>query len=730
MRYSADSAMPPETEEYVPAASTGPNINLRHYWYVLLERRWLVICAYLTVLALTGVYLYAAPRIFRASTRLQIDPESESSVNLREMVFRTGADADYLQTQYKNLLSRQLLGRVLQKERLSDDPRYAKNPDLARALADDIGVTPVRMTRLVDVSVEHTSPKKASDIANTLVTEFIDWNTAQRQARNSDMLFFLKNQVSGLEGEVTRAEQDLHDYRMRTKFVSLEKGDNIIAEALNQAQSRAAEAKSRAQTSQTVVDELDKHVTEGKSLEAFPPISTDGQIKSLQGQLVSQENELAGLLKKYKDKYPAVIQARSRIAETKRAIDQAAQQLVNVLRSDARLAWATQTNLQGIVSEWEERQGNWNQAKMEYDVLARKAETKKALYNAVLSKMSEIDVTQKEKVNNIRVVDPATPPAVPVKPNVPITVALGAVGGLVIALGLALFVNFMDDSIKSQDDVETYLRLPFLGYIPNIKSNSLVERYQHSHLSPQSNAAESFRTVRAAITLGSRGERFRILTVTSNVPSEGKSTIAANLAIVIAQTGLRTLLVDTDLRRPSVHQGFGLRGVTGLAAYLAGKVNSIEEIARSTEIPNLEIVCCGSTPSQPSELLSSRRMADFIQEASRRYERIILDCPPVSAVSDPLIVSTLADAVILVTKFNKVRREMARKSVQRILESGLQICGAVINDIDFDGRDAYYYSYYYYQNRYYKGYYHAKPAPEPAAEAPAAAEGESKKLVS
>jgi capsular exopolysaccharide synthesis family protein len=174
--------------------------------------------------------------------------------------------------------------------------------------------------------------------------------------------------------------------------------------------------------------------------------------------------------------------------------------------------------------------------------------------------------------------------------------------------------------------------------------------------------------------------------------------------------------VDADLRRPTVHQGFSIRGATGLVAYLAGKAQTIEEVVDPTDVPNLEVVCCGSTPSQPSELLSSRRMAEFVQEAGRRYDRVIIDCPPVSAVSDPLIVSSLADGAILVTKFNKVRRDMARKSIQRMLEAGVQVCGVVINDIDFEGREAYYYSYYY-QNRYYKGYYHGRSqpvAPEPA----------------
>ena len=732
MHYSSENSYPEAVEGYAGGASAGSNLNLRHYWYVLLERRWLVICAYLAVLTLAGVYLYTAPKIFRATVRLQIDPESETSMNLRDGVVRVGAGADYLQTQYKNLLSRSLLLTVVRKERLDADPRYSKDRDVVRALSTDMTVSPIRMTRLVDVSVEHTSPGKAASIANTLAAEFIDWMAGQRQERTAQMLFFLRNQAAGLEGEVSKAEEDLHNYRMRTKYVSLEKGDSIIAEALSQSQASYVQIRASAQAALTNVAMLDKHIAEGLPLETFPLISADAQIRSLQNQLVTQENALGGLLTKYRDKYPAVIQARSQIEETQRAIERAAQQLAAVIRSEASLAQAREQSQGKIVGDWEERLFAWNKAKMEYDVLSRKAETKKALYNAILAKVSEIDVVQKEKVNNIRVVDPATTPVAPVKPSLPITIALGAVGGLAVALGLALFVNFLDDSIKSQDDVETYLRLPFLGYVPNIKSNSLTERYQHGHLHPQSNAAESFRTVRAAITLGGRGDKLRVMTVTSSVPAEGKSTVASNLAIVVAQTGLRTLLVDADLRRPSVHQGFQIRGVQGLAAYLAGNGVTLDDVVQTTDVPNLEVVCCGSTPSQPSELLSSPRMQEFVREAARRYDRVVIDCPPVSAVSDPLIVSSLAEGTVLVTKFNKVRRDLARKTVQRMIDAGLQICGVVLNDIDFEGRDAYYYSYYYYQNRYYKGYYHRRPeaATEPPAPPPVPPPTKERELVS
>jgi len=712
MPYFPQAATTDEVESYAPAA----NINLRHYWHVILERRWLVIAAFVSVFVLCLVYLYKAPKVFEASTRLQIDREIEAALNLREVVMSVGAaDTDYLQTQYKNLMSRSLLEAVIKKEKLNEDPRYAKELDVSMAVAEDISVAPIRMSRLVDVRVEHTSPQKATAIANTLANEFIEQNSVLKQKRTLDMLFFLRNQANGLEADVKRAEEELYAYRLQTEFVSLDDRYNIVAEALSLSQAKYADAKARAQTAQTTIDEMDKHSKEGKPLDTFPAITAEQQVRELQKQLTAFENDLAGLLKRYKDKYPAVIVVRSRIEDIRQALNKAVQQTVDTLRADARLARVVERNLGANAKDWEERQTKWNKAKMQYDVFARKADTSKALFNLVLAKMKEVELMNKDKANNMRVVDPAYVPIKPVKPRIVLTLLLGAFGGLAIALGLALFVNYLDDSIKTQDDVETYLHLPFLGYVPNIKSNSVVERDLQTHLHPQSNASESFRTVRAAIALGAKADKMRVLTVTSTIPSEGKSLVASNLAIVMAQTGLKTLLIDTDMRRPSVHKAFQLHSPVGLAAYLTEKGQSIDELIHTTDVPNLDVVCCGTAPSQPSELLGSRRMMQFMQEVGKRYDRIIMDCPPVSAVSDPLVLSAMADGVIYVTKFNKIRREHARKSVQRIVDAGIHICGVILNDIDFEGRDSYYYSYYYYQNRYYSSYYRSRTSSVPAS---------------
>jgi capsular exopolysaccharide synthesis family protein len=694
-------------------------VNLRHYWHVILERRWLVITSFISVFLLCLVYLYKAPKIYSALTRIQIDREADSTFTFREGLSMGIMDQDYLQTQYKNLMSRTLIEAVYNKLKLKDDPRYAGELDPIRALSDDIRIAPIRMSRLVDVRVEHGDPKRAAEIANALGTEFIDRNLAQKQRKTTDQLFFLRAESESVQKDVEEKDRALQAYRVSTKIVSLESERNTIFLALSQVQADYAKGQSEAKTKQTTVDELEKHIQAGKSLETFPLIANDAQVKQAQIQLAFLQNELAGLLKHYKDKHPTVIAARAKAGNAKDALSTTASQVAETLRTEAVVAKANEQALYNAYKEWEDKQMKWNEAKLDYDVLSRKAETSKLLFNQVLGKLKEVDLVGKDKANNIHTVDPAVAPLKHFKPRVVLTLFLGLSGGLAIAIGLAFFVNYLDDSIKSQDDVETYLRLPFLGYVPNIKSNSVLERDLQAHLHPQSNGAEAFRTIRAALSLTHKADRIHILTVTSTIPAEGKSLIATNLAIVMAQTGLRTLLVDADMRRPSMHKAFQLHNTVGLSAYLMDKANSVEELIHTTEVPNLDVICCGPAPQSPSELIGSRRMSQFLQEVGKRYDRVVMDCPPVSAVSDPLVMSSMADGVLFITKFNKIRREHARKTVQRIEDAGIHICGAVLNDIDFEGRDSYYYSYYYYQNRYYSSHYRRKPEEDKAKPAEA-----------
>jgi len=684
-------------------------INLRHYWHVILERRWLVIAAFFSVFALCLIYLFNARRIYQAAARMQIDRESDNVLNIKDVFAVDGREQDYLQTQYKNLQSRSLIESVVGKLNLGRDPRYARSVDPLKAVAQDITIAPIRLSRLVDVKVEHPDPRQAAAIANALVDTFIQQNLDQKMSKSLEALRWLKVEADTLERDVEEKDLALQKYRVEKKMVSLEESQNIVLQALKQAQADLDKARSDAAAARKLDEEVERLLHAATSIDAIPLVAGNPLIQDMRKSLAEREALLANLLKRYKDKYPDVIRVREEIASLKESIQKESQKVRQAIRAEAELAKAKETTMASELKKKEQESFELSQLRIQYDVLSRQADQSKLLYNIVLQRMKETDLTSKDKAQNMRVVDKAVVPMNPIKPRVVLTLFLGVIGGLGVAMGLAFFVNYLDDSIKSQDDVETYLRLPFLGYVPNIKTNSVLERDLQAHLHPQSNAAEGFRTIRAAIALAPKSDQYHLLAITSTIPAEGKSLVASNLAIVTAQTGLKTLLVDADLRRPSVHKVFRLQSPVGLSSYLMEKVSRVDEFIHTTEVPHLDVVCCGAVPSSPSELAGSKRMRQFLEEVRNRYDRVILDCPPVSAVSDPLIIASLSDGVAFVTKFNKIRRDHASRTIQRIQDAGIHILGVVLNDIDFEGKDSYYYNYYYYQNRYYSSHYNPRP---------------------
>jgi capsular exopolysaccharide synthesis family protein len=692
-----------------PQGGTDDAGKFRQYWHVLLERRWLIVFVVVSCLAAGFIYAFQATPIYEASARLEINPESAGVLSLREAISVNSKDQEYLQTQYRNLQSRTLIEKVIQKLKLDEDPRYKEATDRAEALNEDIIIAPIRLTRLVEIKTRHPVPSRARDIANTLLDLFLADNQDQKSFRALSGLRLLKQEQSTQEKELTAAIQALQDYRGLHGAVSLDQDVNVVYSGYRQAKEAYELQSIRSEGLLRLADEAQRWKAAGKDIADFPEVAKDPLVSQFKASLGASMSSFASITNRYGPKHQEYKSRASAVASDRQKLAAEALRAFNSMQASVDLEKANLEGARKKALEAEAEVTKLNDLKVNYDVLNRKKERAEAMFNLIIAKTKEYDLSSKDVLQNMRIVDQADVPAKPVKPKKPLIIVGSLAGGLAFALALAFFVNFLDDSVKSQEDVETYLGLPFLGYIPNIKSTSVVERDLQAHRHPTSGAAEGFRTLRASVSLARNAERLRNIGVSSTIPSEGKSLVASNFAIVTAQTGLKTLLVDADLRRPSVHKAFQIQGPIGLSAYLSERVNSLDDIVHATEVPNLDVVCCGSTPSNPSELISSKRMLQFLEEASTRYDRVILDCPPVSAVADPLVVGAMCDGLLFVTKFNKIRREHARRSVQRITDAGIHVVGLVLNDIDFEGRDSYYYSYHYYQNRYYASHYRTRP---------------------
>lgn len=694
-----------------PVQSASESHKFREYWHVVLERRWLIIATFSIFIVLGAVYAFKATPIYQAVSRLQIDPETGGVLSMRDQMSWGNKDQDYLQTQYRNLQSRTLIDSVIQKLKLGDDDRYKAAPDKVRAVSEDIEIVPIRLTRLVEVRAEHPHSKTAENMVNTLVDIFLQQNKDRKIGKAIDGYLMLKEEAKSQENELTQIIESLTKYRVEKGMVSLEDDMNVVALGLRQAKLDLDAQSLVASNARKTAEEANKWIKDGRDPSEFREVSRDPLVTEIKGKIILAESDLARLKTRYKDKHPKVKAVLDSLAVDRERLKSEANRAFDAILTTAEIERTKEAQAKEKYQQATQDKFSMDAVKTQYELMQRQKERAETMYQLVLQKTKEYDLNSKDQLQNMMIIDKATTPLKPVKPNKPLILLGSVLGGLAVALGLAFFINFLDDSVKSQDDVESFLRLPFLGYVPNIRTTSVVERDLQSHIQPTSSAAEGFRTLRAAVSLAKNSDKLRNIAITSTIPSEGKSLVASNYAIVTAQTGLKTLLVDADLRRPSVHKAFQLQSPIGLSAYLAERVRSIDEIVHKSDVPNLDVVCCGATPSNPSELISSKRMIQFLEEAASRYDRVVLDCPPVSAVADPLVVGSMCDGLIFVTKFNKIRREHALRSVQRIQDAGIFIIGCVLNDIDFEGKDSYYYSYHYYQNRYYSSHYKSRSAP-------------------
>ena len=679
------------------------SINLRHYWHIVLERRWLVVATFTVVVILCLFYLFTATPIFSATTRLQIDNETENSMRMESFVMEGMQGQDYLQTQYKNLQSRSLMEMVLKETQQNAEilkgiksgkksptqlasltglaetnvvqrlgqmavagffgetkytggnaPSLAKEENkplatglftfppkpkegeeqeekpshelLLKRISGSVSVSPIRLSRLVDVSVESPNRNEAALIANTIISKFLEQDNNRKSDKLTNAVDFLQTEAANLSDKVRDNFGALLAYKMENDIISLEESQNVTLQALIQTQTDYDTAHSREVSVVAAAEEAARVFEETGNYGTIPDVATDTEVRKIRGDLALAEAELAELLKRYLDKHPKVIEKRGKIESLKEGLASSEKRIFDSILNQAKLAMATALSLQGVLVIRKSEQQGMNQKGIQYYALEREAKQSETLYNLALQRLKETELQEKDIVQNMHVIDLATAQMAPIKPKKMLTLFLGIVGGLGAGFGLAFFVNFLDDSIKSQEDVESYLKLPFLGYIPNIKTTSVIERDLQAHLHPQSNSAESFRTIRAAISLSQRAGDLQLMAVTSTIPSEGKSLVASNHAIVMAQTGTKTLLVDFDLRRPSVHKAFQLQSPRGLSSYLLGKVDTIDEIVHHADVPNLDVICCGAVPNNPSELSGSQRMKDFIEEVRRqiRQDRIRL----------------------------------------------------------------------------------------------------------
>ncbi len=738
-------------------------VRITDYLKILYKRRWLAMTAFLVILVGTMVYTFTATPIYEAKTRLLIEAEDLNVVNFKSVLDEQQAKADYYTTQYNILQSRTLardtldqlkywntppfggdqkpagfsVGRSLSaatqwvtglfssKPAVAVDAAAGETADKSRAIdtfLKHLSIAPIRNSRLVDVSYDLPDGAMATNIANRIATNYIAQDLRNKTGASDQAVAWLKQQVPERKKDVEEAEQALQDYREQNGAISLTDRENIVVQKLTQLNAEVTKAKTDRIQQEAMYAQFQQRQNDRAALETFPAILTNTFIQQEKGVLSDLLRQQAQLAESYGDKNEKMIKIKSQIEGEQAKLDAEIQKVVQSVKTEYQAAVTREKDLVRALDDQKKEALAMNSKAIEYNVLQRDVDSKKQIYDSLNQRLREAEVSgsgsnpsdppkadstqpggvlPSSRPSSIRVVDAAEQPRSPVSPNRTLNLLAAVFGGGLFAVGLVFLFERMDDRLKTPDEITHFLGLPHLGLLPLVpKSETSV--YPLLGKTVPANFSEAFRVIRTNVLFSSADPGGQSVLVTSTGPGEGKSLVAANLAISLAQTGKRVLLLDADLRKPMVHQVFDLSQEPGLSNYLVGSAKASEAVRKSF-VEGLWLMSAGRLPPNPAELLGSERCVSLLQSLrEHHFDWVVVDSPPVMAVADSSIIAHAVSGVVFVVGADMTSRHAASRAVDQLEGTQAKFFGAVLNRADLE-RNAYYYSHYY--RREYGEYY-------------------------
>ena len=724
------------SEAETSAASQGPTFNV-HEYLRLLQRRWPIIAA----CALLGVGLGTArysmtPRLYRTSTTLQIEQRSLMAVGSENPWLDAWVGVRYFPTQYRLLESRGLAERVVVDLNLQDDPDFGgvvKTDDpegeerriagLAGKIQAGLEVEPVQGTELVHLRFEGADPKLAARILNGLSSAYVDWGIETRTADVGKASSFIGQEIRALRQEIDDKEDQLREYGRDIEMVSLDPESNEILERIGQL--------NRSYT-QAIADRVDLEAR-NYELQSTPPATIAEArptplINEARRARVALERDYEGKLTVYKPDHPLMVDLEKKIRESQRFLEQLINDEVTALRRQAGAALETARRRErSLKSQFEAARDDalaLNSVAVQVKNIDMEISTRRELMNQLLRRQSEAGMTarlQSTRESNVRIIDRALVPTSPFRPSLRNDLSAGLSSGLVLGIGIVFLLHFLDRSIKSAEELERLLGLPVLAVVPALglrrrgyygysrghkrrhkkPAKSAAEEPTQIELVPATNPrlgiSEAYRSLRTALLLSTAGG-LRVCAITSAEAGEGKTATAVNLGVVMAQLGRKTLLIDADLRKSRLHRILKVSNRIGLVNVLTEGLD-LESTLKPTEVPNLTVLPAGPTPPNPSELLASEAMTNVIQMARHEFDFVIIDSPPVLAVTDAILAGKLSEGILLCFRAGSVHRADARSCCDQLQLAGLRVLGTVLNCYEpmrsggYDRRYYYHYAY-------------------------------------
>jgi len=733
-------------------------LDIREYLLTVYKRRWTVLAIFLIVVLAVAVKSFTTTPVYEAETRVMVENKPMGLAPYGDSAFNYFGQLRYFETQYKIIESRAVACEIVRRLDLENNEEFSPRPaeglfadlkaslrswlgsmkrsilslfqgedgkpeqaaeaalaeedcntGLAGAVIGRISVKPIKDSNLIDIGFRARDPVLAARGANTAAEAYIDHSLAVRLDSVKQAMGWLHERMDKERKKVDEAESALLAYKQSHRIITDFTSDmeTITAQKLSQlnAQVVAAEAdRVEAETRYKQALALRNNPLVSDSIPEVMDNSLIQTIKKTEVQLYQQISELS---RKYGRNHPKMKAAQSELEEIQNRKVLEVNRIIDSLKNQFEVAAAREKSLRAALDRQKEEVLDLNEKAIAFSVLQRQAEGAREMYEVLIKRFKETAASEDIRTSNIRVIDRATVPGAPVVPTPRRNILLAAVVGLVLGVGAAFFIEYLDNTLKTPDEAEKAVGVPCLGMLPFIDFGE--PRTPADGFNPElvtaarsgSTVSEGFRAIRTKILFSSAVQQPRTILFSSVGPREGKTFVSANLAVTMAQTGSRVLIVDCDMRKPRVHKVFAADREPGLSNVLVGDCD-LASAVRRTRVPNLDILPCGLVPPNPSELLGSGRMADLLRELSSQYDRIVLDSPPLASVTDAAVLARLTDLTVVVLYSNRTTRNGARNGAQIVHSVGGHLAGTVLNAVDLD-RNAYYYQYYYYHYGYYYG---------------------------
>lgn len=670
---------------------------------ILLKRRWTIITFFLVVSTFITIATLLQTPVFKATAVIRIETEEPNIVGFKEVVAlglqNYWASKEYYETQFRIIRSRPVAAKVIEELHLNEQAPFAgaDNPELL--LTNMINIAPIKSSQLVAISVEFTDPELAAETCNTLAKVYQEQNLQRKINTSKQALDWLADEQRKRADRVQEREQALHEFLQTHNIFSFEERQNIVAQRVQSLSAALTQAKQERILAQATYEKALEYKAQDKAL-MIPEVIENTLIQELKEELVLLQKQKSKLAQQWKPSHPGYVKVENQIKELTARINDEMQVIIGGLEANYSRSLTNERMLGQELETAKKEALRLAELGIEFQTIKREAQAEGVLFDELQKRQKETEITTSLPANNISVIEPALVPRNPVRPRKRMNVMLGAILGLLGGVGLAFFLEYLDTTIKTSEDLERTVNAPFLGIIPSFTSDDESTPDElFTFRNPKSSITESCRSIRTNIVFSSAGKNLRRLLVTSAGPQEGKSTAVINLGIIFAQGGKRVLLVDSDLRRPRLHRAFEASRKHGLTDLIM-KEAKIEDVVTTTVVPGLDLITCGPIPPNPAELLGTPRMGELAEEFADRYDLVLFDSPPVVAVTDAVIMSKIVDGVILIAKAGKTTREIISKATRQLGDVSATVQGTVLND--FNIRDAgyrYYYYYYHYRSR-------------------------------